>query len=114
MAVYKSTLLFVWLLISVAALRAQQWTPPTAEELSMTSVPQLPGAPAIYYREGNCDDVTGIWTYCFASSDVINGRVICFPAEYPELRTFFNKAEAGDQEPLVLTRAPAAATSAAN
>jgi hypothetical protein len=28
------------------------WTQPTAEELSMTSLPQVPGAPALYlYRE---------------------------------------------------------------
>src|ERR1700758_4879695 len=27
---------------------AEQWTQPTAEELSMTSQPQVPGAPAVY------------------------------------------------------------------
>jgi hypothetical protein len=34
-----------------------QWTAPSAEELSMTSQPQVPGAPAVYlYREEKTDD----------------------------------------------------------
>ena len=37
--------------------RAQQWTPPTAEELSMKSVPKAPGASAIYlFREERTED----------------------------------------------------------
>src|SRR4051794_30000182 len=36
---------------------AEQWTPPTPEELSMTSQPEVPGAPAVYlYREETTDD----------------------------------------------------------
>lgn len=36
---------------------AQQWVTPTAEELAMTSVAQVPGAAAVYlYREENTDD----------------------------------------------------------
>ncbi|HTC75110.1 MAG TPA: DUF3857 domain-containing protein [Edaphobacter sp.] len=36
---------------------AQQWTPPTPEELSMTSQPEVPGAPAVYlFREETTDD----------------------------------------------------------
>src|SRR5271170_3977364 len=35
----------------------QQWTPPTPEELSMTSQPQVPGASAVYLnREETTDD----------------------------------------------------------
>lgn len=37
--------------------RADQWTPPTPEELSMTSQPQVPGAPAVYLlREETTED----------------------------------------------------------
>ena len=36
---------------------AQQWTPPTPEELSMTSQREVPGAPAVYlFREETTDD----------------------------------------------------------
>jgi hypothetical protein len=36
---------------------AQAWTAPTPEELSMTSIPQVPGAPAVYlYKEQTTDD----------------------------------------------------------
>jgi Domain of Unknown Function with PDB structure (DUF3857)/Transglutaminase-like superfamily len=36
---------------------AQQWTAPTPEELSMTSQPEVPGAPAVYlFREETTDD----------------------------------------------------------
>ncbi len=39
------------------AAHADQWTPPTPEELSMTSQPQVPGAPAVYlFREENTQD----------------------------------------------------------
>jgi hypothetical protein len=39
------------------AISAQQWTTPTADELSMTSIPQVPGAPAvILFREEKTDD----------------------------------------------------------
>jgi hypothetical protein len=44
------------LLFAVSA-RAQQWIPPTPEELSMTSQPQVPGAAAVYLdREETTDD----------------------------------------------------------
>src|SRR5580704_10106734 len=37
--------------------RADKWTEPTAEELKMTSQPQVPGAAAVYlYREETTDD----------------------------------------------------------
>jgi hypothetical protein len=40
-----------------ASLRAQQWTAPTPEELSMTSIPEVPGAAAVYlYKEQITDD----------------------------------------------------------
>ncbi len=41
----------------VASAAAEQWTAPTPEELSMTSIPQVPGASAFYlYREEIADD----------------------------------------------------------
>ncbi len=46
-------------LLSIAAplVRADQWTTPTPEELSMTSQPEVPGAAAVYlYREEKTDD----------------------------------------------------------
>ena len=43
--------------LSGSALHAQQWTPPTPEELSMTALPQVPGATALYlYKEQKTDD----------------------------------------------------------
>lgn len=38
-------------------------------------------------------------------------RILFTPAEYPDLRTFYDKLEAKDQETLVLTHAPAIASS---
>jgi hypothetical protein len=39
------------------ALHAQQWIAPTPEELSMTAIPEVPGAPAVYlYKEEKTDD----------------------------------------------------------
>jgi len=43
--------------LSAAPALAQQWMAPTPEELSMTSQPEVPGAPAVYlYREETTDD----------------------------------------------------------
>jgi len=43
--------------IAASAARADQWTVPTPEELSMTSVPKAPGASAIYlFREERTED----------------------------------------------------------
>jgi hypothetical protein len=43
--------------LSAASARAQQWTVPTPEELSMTSQPEVPGASAVYlFREETTDD----------------------------------------------------------
>jgi hypothetical protein len=40
------------LFAAASGLRAQQFTPPTPEELSMTSIPEVPGARAVYlYKE---------------------------------------------------------------
>ncbi len=45
------------LLPAASLLHAEQWTPPTPEELALTSVPQAPGAPAIYlFREQVTED----------------------------------------------------------
>jgi hypothetical protein len=43
--------------------RAQQWTAPTAEELSMTSQPEVPGAAAVYlFKEEITDDKLHMWS----------------------------------------------------
>jgi hypothetical protein len=43
--------------------RAEQWTAPTAEELSMTSQPEVPGAPAVYlFREEITNDKLHMWS----------------------------------------------------
>src|ERR1700750_3115575 len=43
--------------LSAASALAQQWIAPTPEELSMTSQPEVPGAPAVYlFREETTDD----------------------------------------------------------
>jgi hypothetical protein len=52
-------LLFALLLASVAAriCPAQAWIAPSHEELAMTSLPEVPGAPAVYlYKEQTTDD----------------------------------------------------------
>jgi hypothetical protein len=47
-------------------LQAQAWTPPTPEELAMKSVPEVPGAPAIYlYREEDSDDREQVLSFYF-------------------------------------------------
>jgi hypothetical protein len=43
--------------LSAITVQAQQWIPPTPEELSMTAQPEVPGAPAVYlFREETTDD----------------------------------------------------------
>src|ERR1700677_5130061 len=49
--------LFSALALFAAPLTRAQWTVPTAEELSMTSQPEVPGAPAVYlFREETTED----------------------------------------------------------
>ena len=61
-------LLRVTIVISLAALsspllRADQWTEPTKEELSMTSQPDVPGAAAVYLtREEITEDKLHMWS----------------------------------------------------
>jgi hypothetical protein len=51
------SLLSAFTVLSAVSTRAEQWTAPTAEELSMTSQPEVPGASAVYlYREETTDD----------------------------------------------------------
>src|ERR1017187_7921705 len=51
-------------LTSAAAIaRADQWTTPTAEELAMTSQPEVPGAAAVYlFKEEITDDKLHMWS----------------------------------------------------
>src|SRR5271157_4943760 len=51
-------------LISLASIaRAEQWTAPTAEELKMTSQPEVPGAAAVYlFKEEITDDKLHMWS----------------------------------------------------
>jgi hypothetical protein len=62
------------LLCFFGALHAQQWTTPTADELAMTSIPEAPGAPAVYlYREEVSED----WNHehsVYVRIKVLNGR----------------------------------------
>src|SRR6202453_4291018 len=49
--------LFSALALFATALTRAQWTVPTAEELSMTSQPEVPGAPAVYlFHEETTED----------------------------------------------------------
>ncbi|MDQ2832669.1 MAG: DUF3857 and transglutaminase domain-containing protein [Acidobacteriota bacterium] len=54
----RRTLWFLAALLALASpLARAQWTQPTPEELSMTSQPEVPGAPAVYlFREEITDD----------------------------------------------------------
>jgi len=50
-------------LVSLASVAGAQWTAPTPEELSMTSQPEVPGAPAVYlFREEITDDSLHNWS----------------------------------------------------
>src|SRR5260370_35712455 len=54
---FRLSLFSALTVLSSVSTRAQQWTVPTPEELSMTSQPEVPGAPAVYlYREESTDD----------------------------------------------------------
>jgi hypothetical protein len=54
-------LLSILALTSIA--RADQWTAPTAEELKMTSQPEVPGAAAVYlFKEEVTDDQLHMWS----------------------------------------------------
>src|SRR5882757_906615 len=52
--------------LSSPLLRADQWTEPTKEELSMTAQPEVPGAAAVYLnREEITDDKLPLWSFFF-------------------------------------------------
>jgi Domain of Unknown Function with PDB structure (DUF3857)/Transglutaminase-like superfamily len=57
-SLFRLSLLFALVSLTPAVAHAdQQWTPPTPEELSMTSQPQVPGASAVYLnRDETTDD----------------------------------------------------------
>jgi hypothetical protein len=49
--------------VTSPVLRADQWTAPTKEELSMTSIPEVPGAAAVYLnREETTEDKYHAWS----------------------------------------------------
>jgi len=53
----------VCLLALAPHVRAEQWTAPTPEELSMTSQPEVPGAAAVYlFREEITEDKNHMWS----------------------------------------------------
>jgi transglutaminase-like putative cysteine protease len=58
--------LAILVLVAATVLPAQQWTAPTPEELAMTSIPQVPGAPAIYL---DIEEITSSYTseYTYAA-----------------------------------------------
>ncbi len=52
------------LLMAAAGSYGQQWTAPTAEELAMTSIAEVPGAPAVYLnRQQTTDDGLHMYSY---------------------------------------------------
>jgi hypothetical protein len=54
---------FVVSLVTFASVAHAQWTPPTAEELAMTSQAEVPGAPAVYlFKEEVTDDKLHMWS----------------------------------------------------
>lgn len=56
-------LTFVCLFALSSIARADQWTAPTAEELAMTSQPEVPGAAAVYlFKEEITDDKLHAWS----------------------------------------------------
>ena len=56
-SLFRLSLLSAFTVLSAFATRAEQWTPPTPEELSMTSQKEVPGAAAVYlFREETTDD----------------------------------------------------------
>src|SRR5882757_1261004 len=56
-SLFRLSLLSAFTVLSAVSTRAEQWTVPTAEELSMTSQPEVPGASAVYlFREETTDD----------------------------------------------------------
>ena len=56
-SLFRLSLLSALISLPAVAHADQQWTPPTPEELSMTSQPQVPGASAVYLnREETTDD----------------------------------------------------------
>ena len=68
MNIFRSPIAALSLLaIAVAAapaIHAQQWTPPTPEELSMTSIPEVPGARSvILFQEQTTDDQLHMFSY---------------------------------------------------
>ncbi len=55
--------LFLSLISLTSIARADQWTAPTAEELKMTSQPEVPGAAAVYlFKEEITDDHLHMWS----------------------------------------------------
>jgi hypothetical protein len=56
-------LLLLSLIAVTSIARADQWTAPTAEELKMTSQPEVPGAAAVYlFKEEITDDKLHMWS----------------------------------------------------
>src|ERR1700723_780916 len=57
-SLFRLSLLSALISLTAAVAHAdQQWIPPTPEELSMTTQPQVPGASAVYLnREESTDD----------------------------------------------------------
>ncbi len=74
------------LLTSVSAGFGQQWTAPTPEELSMTSIPEVPGAPAVYlYKEQTAEDQYRMWSYYYRVKVLTEGGKDYANVELPYL-----------------------------
>ena len=89
-----------------------QFQQPNNEELKMTADPEAPGAPAVYLDnqevtidpqhclENLCPDQPGQFT---SRQTLLTGFTFAKPEEYQDLRAFYQKVAAVDQEQLVLT-----------
>ena len=79
--------------LSQHALAQQQWIAPTPAELSMTSVPDVPGAPAVYlFREEITDDSLRMFSF-YVRMKVLNER----GKDYANVELPFYAGEAGNR-----------------
>jgi hypothetical protein len=70
---------------------SQQWTAPTPEELSMTSIPEVPGAPAVYlFKEELADDAVHSQNFYFRIKILTEGG-----KDYANVELPFTSGESG-------------------
>lgn len=78
------------LVVAVPALQAQ-WTAPTEEELAMTSIPQVPGAAAVYlFKEERADDALHMQNFYYRIKILTEGG-----KDYANVELPFYSGESG-------------------